>query len=46
LSWDTEEIAAKHPDHAVSSEEAYTLPIVAGSEQLQAKIRELLEEYE
>ena len=45
LPWDTEEIAAKHPDHAVPSEEAYTLPVVAGSEQFQAKIRELLEEY-
>jgi hypothetical protein len=45
LPWDSEEIAAQHPDHAVPSDEAYKLPEVAGSEQFQAKIRELLKEY-
>ena len=46
LPWDTEEIAAQHHNHAaIPSDEAYTLPEVAGSEQFQAKIRKLLKEY-
>src|SRR6185437_169416 len=45
LPWDTEEIANTRSNYAVQRDEVYKLPTVAGSTQLQAKIRELLAEY-